>query len=80
VIYLRVTALENLCVKPASMNFQFLNVLKGDMAIVGPRPERPFFVKEISEIMPFYETRHVIKPGLTGWAQVTIPMEHQLMT
>jgi exopolysaccharide biosynthesis polyprenyl glycosylphosphotransferase len=49
---------------------QFLNVLKGDMAIVGPRPERPFFVKEISEVMPFYETRHVIKPGLTGWAQV----------
>ncbi|WP_269237460.1 sugar transferase [Flavobacterium flavigenum] len=49
---------------------QFINVLKGDMAIIGPRPERPFFVKEIAEIMPFYETRHVIKPGLTGWAQV----------
>jgi lipopolysaccharide/colanic/teichoic acid biosynthesis glycosyltransferase len=39
------------------------------MAVVGPRPERPF-VKEISEVMPFYETRHIIKPGLTGWAQV----------
>ena len=49
---------------------QFVNILKGDMAVIGPRPERPFFVKEISEIMPFYETRHVIKPGLTGWAQV----------
>lgn len=49
---------------------QFINILKGDMAIIGPRPERPFFVKEIAEIMPFYETRHVIKPGLTGWAQV----------
>ena len=49
---------------------QFLNILKGDMGIIGPRPERPFFVKEIAEIMPFYETRHVIKPGLSGWAQV----------
>ncbi|MBS1534294.1 MAG: sugar transferase [Bacteroidetes bacterium] len=49
---------------------QFFNVLKGDMAVIGPRPERPVFVTEIAEVMPFYETRHVIKPGLTGWAQV----------
>jgi lipopolysaccharide/colanic/teichoic acid biosynthesis glycosyltransferase len=49
---------------------QFINILKGEMAVIGPRPEQPFFVKEIAEIMPFYETRHVIKPGLTGWAQV----------
>lgn len=49
---------------------QFINILKGEMGVIGPRPERPVFVKEIAEMMPFYETRHVIKPGLTGWAQV----------
>jgi exopolysaccharide biosynthesis polyprenyl glycosylphosphotransferase len=52
---------------------QFINILKGEMAVIGPRPERPIFVNEIAEVMPFYETRHVIKPGLTGWAQVNYP-------
>ena len=52
---------------------QFINVLKGEMAIIGPRPERPFFVDQIAASIPLYQTRHVIKPGLTGWAQVNYP-------
>lgn len=49
---------------------QFINILKGDMALIGPRPEVPEFVGQISKMMPFYETRHIVRPGLSGWAQV----------
>ncbi|OYX84748.1 MAG: sugar transferase [Flavobacteriales bacterium 32-34-25] len=67
----RITAFGRFMRKTRMDEFpQFVNILKGEMAVIGPRPERPFFVKEIAEIMPFYETRHIIKPGLTGWAQV----------
>lgn len=52
---------------------QFINILRGDMSLVGPRAERPFFVEELSQQIPFYRTRHVVRPGATGWAQIRYP-------
>ncbi|HVG31318.1 MAG TPA: TIGR03013 family XrtA/PEP-CTERM system glycosyltransferase [Pyrinomonadaceae bacterium] len=52
---------------------QFWNILKGEMNFVGPRPERPHFVKQLAEEIPYYEQRHLIAPGLTGWAQIKYP-------
>lgn len=49
---------------------QFINVLKGEMSLIGPRPERPEFVEQLAETIPFYRARHALRPGLTGWAQV----------
>jgi len=49
---------------------QFWNVLRGDMALIGPRPERPEFVAQLAECIPYYRVRHAVRPGLTGWAQV----------
>jgi len=49
---------------------QFWNILRGEMNFVGPRPERPHFVAQLAQEIPFYEQRHLIPPGLTGWAQI----------
>ncbi len=52
---------------------QIINVLAGDMAFIGPRPERPEFVQELAEQIPYFDVRHGVKPGITGWAQLSYP-------
>lgn len=52
---------------------QFWNIIKGEMSFVGPRPERPHFVEQLAKEIPFYEHRHLVAPGLTGWAQIKYP-------
>lgn len=52
---------------------QIMNVLKGEMSFIGPRPERPFFVEELRQVIPYYFERHRVKPGISGWAQLNFP-------
>jgi sugar transferase (PEP-CTERM system associated) len=52
---------------------QLWNVLKGDMSFIGPRPERPEFVRQLAAEIPYYDYRHIVKPGISGWAQINFP-------
>jgi lipopolysaccharide/colanic/teichoic acid biosynthesis glycosyltransferase len=52
---------------------QLFNVLCGDMSVIGPRPERPYFVDQLTKVIPYFAERHKVKPGITGWAQIKYP-------
>jgi sugar transferase (PEP-CTERM system associated) len=52
---------------------QLINIMRGEMSLIGPRPERPVFIKQLEQQIPYYSERHLVKPGLTGWAQVRYP-------
>jgi hypothetical protein len=70
----RVTRVGNFCrITRIDELPQIINVLRGDMAFVGPRPERPQFVDRLSDMIPYYRERHCMKPGITGWAQLCYP-------
>ena len=67
----RVTAIGRILRKTSIDEMpQFFNVLKGDMSLIGPRPERPLWVEKFKEEIPRYMIKHQVRPGLTGWAQV----------
>ena len=66
----RVTSSEKSSAVQASMRFHSFLISWGDMSLVGPRPERPFFVEKFKEEIPRYMIKHQVRPGLTGWAQV----------